>query len=115
MLKLYTTPYAGRNYFTNQNPVDVIEEKNAYKLVFDVPGFKKSDIELSLKNNVLTITGTKKTENKKLLVAERSSKQLNRIFELPSNIEPNAIEASMQDGVLTITIQKKENKSIKIM
>ena len=95
------------------NPAcDVEEDENQYLVSFDVPGISKDDIKIDLMNNVLTVSGERKTEredkkNSQHLV-ERSYGQFRRTFALPATVEADKVEANYSDGVLTISIPKSE-------
>lgn len=93
-------------------PVDVFEDKDSVKIVAEIPGVKPEDVNVSLENNVLTIRGEKKqvAEEKTDRVHryERSYGMFERSFALPATVDPDRIEASCENGVLTITVPKAE-------
>jgi HSP20 family protein len=102
--------------------IDVIEDDNSIILEADVPGVDKENIELDIKDNVLTLKGTKKEikrekDGKKFYRYERSTGSFSRSFMLPENIKKEEIEAEFDKGVLKITIPKMPKevpKNIKI-
>jgi len=91
---------------------DIFEDKNGIKIVAEIPGVKQEDIKLSLENNVLTIRGEKKQlaeENtERVHRYERSYGAFERSFALPSTVDPEKVEATHRDGLLTITVPKVE-------
>lgn len=102
-------------FVTNQNPfrVDLRETKEAYLIDADLPGLKKEDISIEYNNNYLTISGKREenmennTEN--TLRRERRYGQFQRSFYV-TNIEEEKIHASFKDGVLSLTLPKKEKQ-----
>jgi HSP20 family protein len=92
--------------------VDVFEDKDAVKLVAELPGVKPDDVKLSLENNLLTIRGEKKQEaeerSERVHRYERSYGSFERAFVLPSTVDGDKISAEYRDGVLTVTVPKAE-------
>lgn len=101
--------------------VDVYETEKSYVLKADVPGIKKEDIKIDVNGDTLTFRGEKKfeekTEKDNYVRVERSYGSFTRSFTLSDNVDPENIKASYKDGVLEITLAKKEEakpKEIKI-
>lgn len=92
--------------------VDVTERDDAYILKAELPGVSKSDVKITLKDNLLTIHGEKKKESeekdKNYFRTERHYGTFQRTFTLPSKVRGEKIEANFIDGVLTIEIPKAE-------
>ena len=104
--------------FSNQfHPrIDISEdEKNIYVDV-EVPGIKKEDMQLSLQDNILTISGEKKSEtkekNKNFYRSERSYGSFQRSFTLPADVNRDKTEAKFEDGILKITVEKSQPKQV---
>lgn len=95
-------------------PTDVKELEDSYELNMNVPGLKKEDIDISVKNGTLTIKSEKETKSEekdvKYILKERSSSIFSRSFKLPEEIDTNSISAKMEDGVLKLNIPKIEKK-----
>lgn len=93
-------------------PCDVFEDKEAVRIIMEVPGVKPEDVKLSLENNMLTIRGEKKqiAEEKAERVHryERSYGIFERTFALPSSVDADQIEARYDSGMLTVTLPKAE-------
>jgi len=98
------------------NPkVDVRETNQAYIMDMDLPGLSENDVEISLKDRVLSISSmqeAKKEENKKeaqeeYLIRERRTSGFARRFTLPEDIDAEKVDASFRNGVLTITIPRR--------
>ena len=92
--------------------MDIKETKDTFKISADLPGLKKDDVKISLKDAVLTISGERKYENEKKdqdkYYVERVYGNFSRSFSLPSDIEEKEIKANLKDGVLTISLLKAE-------
>jgi HSP20 family protein len=93
-------------------PCDVFEEKNAVKIVAEIPGVDAEDVKISLENNLLTLRGEKKqqaeSQNERVHRYERSYGVFERTFSLPTTVDPDKIDAQYSRGVLTVTIPKVE-------
>jgi HSP20 family protein len=92
--------------------VDISETPQEYVLRAEIPGMSKADTKLSIHNNVLTISGEKKTEtkheDKKVHRVESYYGSFQRSFTLPDAIKADKVSASYKDGVLVITVPKAE-------
>ncbi len=103
---------------------DVKEDDKFFYVHAEIPGMKKDDVKITLNgDNVLTVRGEKKSEEKKenesFIRIERSFGSFSRSFLLPENIKSDSIKAEYKDGVLNLTIEKTEpakpqEKEIKI-
>lgn len=93
-------------------PVDLREESDKLVLEMELPGLKKDDIEISLENNVLTVKGERKFEKEEKKdnyhKIERSYGKFSRSFSLPTTVKADAIDASLKDGVLTLSLPYAE-------
>ena len=95
------------------NPaMDILESNEAYIFRAELPGFKKDDINVELKNGTLTVTGERKSEDLAEGVhyrsVERVSGKFVRSVILPETVNKDGIEASYKDGVLEIHVPKVE-------
>jgi HSP20 family protein len=92
--------------------VDIKEEKDLFLVIADIPGMEKEDINISLENNILTLQGTRSYEKnetqKGFSRTERVLGQFHRQFTLPQSVEGNNITAKYKNGVLEISIPKKQ-------
>ena len=93
-------------------PVDVFETDNELVLKADVPDVKMSDIDIQLENGTLTLKGERKFEkdetNRGFHRIERAYGSFVRYFTLPETVDTEKVRAGYSDGVLTITLPKKE-------
>ena len=107
-----------RMFFDFVGPlVDIFSTKTGYRIDLELPGVKKEDITIDCEKGVLSITANKKAneiEGSKRVHAEREFGSLTRTFELPSNVETDKVEAILNEGVLTLTIPKKESPKIEV-
>jgi HSP20 family protein len=92
--------------------VNIAENDNAFNIELAVPGLKKEDLKINLDKNVLTIAAEKKSENntetKKYSKREYSYNSFVRSFTLPETADYTKIDADYTDGILNLTIAKKE-------
>lgn len=95
-------------------PVDVREDNDHFYVDAELPGFTKDQIDVSLENGVLTITAERKDEPQEgkdkaqTHLRERRFTRISRSFSLPNTVDPNKVDAKLKDGVLHLTITKRE-------
>jgi len=101
--------------------VDVVETKDAILVKAEIPGIDPKALDLSVTGDLLTIRGEKKSEKeekgKNFHRIERSFGSFSRTVEIPSYADTGKVSADYKDGVLTVTLAKKEEakaKSIKV-
>lgn len=92
--------------------IDVVEEEDAVKLTAEVPGMTKEDLDVSIDNGVLTLSGEKKEEQSSEQAGyhrvERRYGTFERRIRLPEYVDAENIEATYEDGVLKLTMPKAE-------
>ncbi|MBI5476032.1 MAG: Hsp20/alpha crystallin family protein [Ignavibacteriales bacterium] len=92
--------------------VDIVERENEFSIKVEIPGVDKKDVKITIQNDVLTIRGEKKQEEEKkgenYYRTERSYGTFQRSFTLPSSVANEKIDASYDNGILTLTIPKLE-------
>jgi len=92
--------------------VDVSETKDEIVVTAEMPGMKKEDIKLSVQDNVITLSGEKKSEEEKkdanFYRLERNFGSFCRSFTLPTPVEADKVKASFKDGILKVTLPKSE-------
>ncbi|HIX68922.1 MAG TPA: Hsp20/alpha crystallin family protein [Candidatus Anaerostipes excrementavium] len=95
---------------------DVKEKDTEYEVDIDLPGFKKEDVKAELKDGYLTIRAAKgvdreeKKEDGKYIRKERYSGNMSRSFYVGKNVTQEDIHAKFEDGILKLTVPKKEAK-----
>lgn len=94
---------------------DLAETDEAYRMQVDVPGMSKDDININLQNNTLTISGERSSERKEeseeYVRVERAFGNFHRTFTLPDAVDQENIEATYDEGVLTVNIPKTEKST----
>ena len=90
---------------------DVNEDKKGYEVHIDLPGFKKEDVQITLKDGYLTVNATRTNEveeGKKFLRRERYVGNVSRSFYVGEVLTEEDIKAKFENGVLKLTLPKKE-------
>ena len=92
--------------------IDISEREDAYVVTVELPGVDIGDIEITFEDGFLTIQGQRRVafdpSEERMHRAERRYGAFRRSITLPSYVQPDAIEASTQDGVLQIMVPKAE-------
>jgi HSP20 family protein len=101
--------------------VDIFETEHELVVKADLPDVNPQDLDIRVENNILTIRGERKFENKvneeNYLRVERAYGSFSRSFSLANSVKSDAIKADYQNGVLTLSIPKREEakpKQIKV-
>jgi HSP20 family protein len=105
-------PFSSARQVSAYVPAFEVKETNeAFVLKADVPGVAEAELDIAVHNNVLTISGTRRAEERKeaesFALYERQYGSFSRSFSLPDTANPERIEAKLEGGVLTLTIAKK--------
>eukprot|EP00871_Galdieria_phlegrea_P003083 jgi/Galph1/3776/GphlegSOOS_G2384.1 len=96
--------------------VDLVEKEDGFYAYLEVPGMKREDIKVELKGDIITVSGEKKEEMKSdsekdgvvYHRMERSYGSFQRSLRIPQQVEKNKIKAVCKDGILTVTMPKKQ-------
>jgi len=111
------------NYFGKRNcgylpAANVIEREDAFDVEFAVPGMGKEDFKISVDNNVLSVSAekeeTKEAKEKNFTRKEFAYGSFTRSFALPKTIDIDKIAAAYDNGILTVTLPKKEEAKTQI-
>ncbi len=93
-------------------PMDLVETEDDFVLRADLPGLSEGDVNLELENNVLTVSGERKAEHddskEGYYRVERSWGTFSRSLTLPDGVDPEAVRADFDRGVLEVRIPKPE-------
>jgi len=96
---------------------DIYETKDAYVFKIELPGFKKEDVKVEFSGDTLSLRGERKqeeeTKNESCHRLERNYGIFERSFTIPKNVDAKKIDASLQDGILILTIPKIEEARTK--
>ncbi|MHA1356887.1 MAG: Hsp20/alpha crystallin family protein [Candidatus Helarchaeota archaeon] len=92
--------------------LDIKEEDDHYNITAEIPGYTKEEVNVEINDGVLTISSEHKEEieeeNEGYFYKERSHRSFSRALRIPKHIKAEEIEAKMENGLLTLTIPKKE-------
>tara|TARA_Y100000589_G_C27104539_1_gene609510 strand:+ start:763 stop:1206 length:444 start_codon:yes stop_codon:yes gene_type:complete len=103
---------AANDYTNTDYPVDVHESESAVMVEAELPGFANDQVEVTLEQGVLTIhakrEATQRPEGTTTHVSQRRTLEVTRRFTMPSTLDENNVDANMQNGVLHLTLHKKE-------
>ena len=108
--------WSNRN-FSNTNTtlpaVNIKEDEDGFEVEMSAPGLDKKDFKIELNNSVLSISSEKKTENEtkegqQFTRREFSYQSFSRSFTLPETVEGEKIAAKYENGILSVSIPKKE-------
>ncbi len=97
--------------------VNVVETEDGFRIEVAAPGLKKSDFKVNLDHNQLSISAEAKKEEEK--TTEKYTRQefkytsFQRVFSLPNTIDGEKIEAGYEDGILKISLPKREEAKVK--
>lgn len=90
--------------------VDLVEHEDHYVLRADLPGITEEDVEIEVKDDVLTVSGERRTEHEERREGyrrvERASGSFSRALRLPEGVDADAIQADFDNGVLEVRIPK---------
>lgn len=117
-----------RSFFGGQNALygkhaknlmktDVRETEDSYELDIDLPGFKKEDVSVELKNGYLTIQAAKSLDkdeqkNGKYIRQERYAGSMSRSFYVGEGVRPEDVKGKFENGILQISLPKAEQKKL---
>ena len=91
---------------------DLVEGSDAYRIHLDLPGVHRDDVTINYQDNQLTISGERRdertSETDERVRVERAFGHFYRAFTLPRTVDPEGIEATHENGVLTVRIPKTE-------
>jgi HSP20 family protein len=97
--------------------VDIEDQGKNYRLTVDLPGFKKEDVQVDLEEDSVTINARRSTaeneQNKNYIRHERSEQTFYRKIHLPEPVRSDQSNAKLNNGILDITLPKKEPKETK--
>ena len=98
---------------------DIKETKEGYELIIDVPGFKKEEVKVALKDGYLTVSAAKgldeEQDDKKTgryIRRERYAGSMSRSFYVGENMKEEDIHAKYENGILTLDVPKEQKKAV---
>ena len=102
----------------NLMKTDVRETEGSYELDIDLPGFKKEDVNVELKNGYLSIAASKsldkdeKDQKGRYIRQERYAGAMSRSFYVGEDVQPSEISAKFENGILQLSVPKAEQKRL---
>ncbi len=97
--------------------LDIQENEKNYIIIAEVPGYSGDDLDIEIKGDTLTISSEhkeeKKEEKKGYILRERKERSFSRSLRIPKGISQKDIDASLEKGILRLTIPKKEPETPK--
>ena len=114
---LYNSPTTARNGVVSRRfipSMDLVETDTHYVLKADLPGLSEEDVAIEVADNVLTVTGERKSEHEEkkdgYRRVERSFGSFRRALRLPEGVDADAISARFDKGVLEVSVPKPEQR-----
>lgn len=117
------------NRFPTENPmgrwaeefesmaVDLVEQDDAYVVTADLPGFERDDVDVQLTDSTLRIEAEREEateeEEDRYIRQERRQQSAQRSVRLPGEVDRQGVNARMQNGVLTVTLPKRESGDVR--
>lgn len=109
----------GQNYGDWTPPVDIFETTDQIVIMAEVPGVPESDLDIQVSEGVLTIKGDKPMptdkESDSFYRLERAYGKFSRAFAIPNSVDVNTVKASLKDGLLRVTLDKRGEIQPKII
>ena len=98
--------------------VDLTETNDAFTLTAEMPGLEEKDVDVTLSDDMLTVSGEKQEESTREEddhhISERRYGSFKRSFRLPASVEDDKISAALTNGVLTVTLPKSAEAKAKV-
>jgi HSP20 family protein len=95
--------------------MDIAEESDRFTVSVELPGMRKEDVRIELHDGVLSLHGEKaerrEEKDRTLHLVERRFGSFHRSFALPSSVDAERIDAKFSDGVLEVTLPKRESST----
>ncbi|MEM4366788.1 MAG: Hsp20/alpha crystallin family protein [Candidatus Anstonellales archaeon] len=109
--------FRGINFGMHTN-ADLIDNKDSYTVVFELPGFEKSEIEVNVSEGSISVKAEKKEQRgeqkKNYVYRERSASSMFRTIAFPEPVDPNSAVATYKNGILNVDIKKAIAKKRKV-
>ncbi len=111
----FDAPSGGNNVARRWTPaMDLLETDDAFVIRADLPGLSESDVSVELEDNVLTVSGERKIEHEDkregFYRVERAYGSFSRSLTLPKGVDPEAVNATFDRGVLEVRVPKPEQR-----
>lgn len=114
---LSNDPFFKRDFASYVPAVNIAETAENFSIELSAPGFDKEEFRIEVENDVLTVSGERKTEKKEegktYTRKEFSYGSFKRVFSLPKTVDTDKIEAKYESGILQVIVSKKEEAKAK--
>ena len=114
-------PVEGRQSFGEDLKVNIVENEDGYTLTAEVPGLKEKDIDIEIKDGLMTLRGhseeSQEKEEDHYRMKEFSHRSFERSFRIGEGIDPDQVSAQLTHGVLTVVLPRREEakpKTVKV-
>jgi HSP20 family protein len=111
------TPFSGMSQAPGEGVgsprLNVVETDHAFEVQAEMPGVKKEDVKVAIENQRVSIEGEcrvdeQQREGENVVYSERGVRKFVRTFTLPADVDESAAQARLEDGVLQLTLPKKQ-------
>jgi len=108
----YLKEFFGDNLITDKprysnKKVNITENEKSYDISFEIPGFSKEDVNIDLNDGIITISSHVEKSNENYISKEYTKDSFERSFYLPEDVDLENIDASMENGILSIILNKR--------
>ncbi len=105
--------YAGTDFAVNHPSVNIVEESDRFMIELAAPGLAKDDFKVKIEKDHLIVSSQKEVENEEVEEGKYTRREFNytsfsRSFYIPKEVNRNEISANYDNGILTVTLLKKE-------
>lgn len=97
----------------NDKKVNITENENSYGISLELPGFSKEDIKIELNDGIISISSNVEKTDENYVRKEFTQESFERGFYLPEDVDIENIEALMENGILTVTLNKIKELEVK--
>ncbi len=95
-------------------PIDISEDGDEIHIYLDLPGFKKEKVKILSTKGGLKVSGEREKKIEGKLIYEERVEEFSKFIRISSEFEPDSVKASLTDGVLEISVKRKEVKTVPI-
>jgi HSP20 family protein len=101
-----------RSFPADWPALEVQDDDKQIKVVAELPGLDEKDVDLSLRDGILTIRGEKSRKTDCAIYSERWLGQFTRAIDVGPDVDPDKVKASFDKGVLTVLLEKRPNSKV---
>jgi HSP20 family protein len=113
-MEMMNKPYRNQGGYCRKPSANVAENDDNYKIELAAPGFQKKDFKILVEKDILTISTDREfTSDENYTMREFGFGNVNRSFQLPDTIDNDSIKAEYKNGILMLTLPKREDVKIK--